>query len=682
MSTRPRGFALIAGVFALAAAYLGAAKLGLSMAFEAEQVTAVWPPTGIALAAILLFGRRMWPGIALGAFIANVTTNETIPTAAGIAIGNTLEALVGATLLRRVGFRESLERVQDVTAFVILAAFLSTSVSATIGVTSLCLGGIHPWSSFSSLWSLWWLGDASGALVFAPLIMVAARRTRRPWEVRRIAEAALLTLGMLSIGLWIFSGRPPASHFSHPLVYTIFPFVIWTALRFGQRGATVMIFVASVLAIWRTVHGDGPFAMDSMLASLEQLQIFMAVAAVTGLLLAASFTERRHAEEALQEADRRKDDFLATLGHELRNPLAPIRNAVEILRLHGTKDAWSARARDMIDRQVSHMARLIDDLLDASRIAQGKIQLRMERVDLSAIVRDLSEDYTSQMQEKGLTFTVELPEKPIWVRGDPTRLAQVIGNIMHNASKFTDTGGSVQVSVAEDPAQGSALVVVRDSGIGMNEETLARVFRAFNQADRTIARSQGGLGLGLSLAKELIELHHGEVSARSEGTGKGSEFRIRLPLGRALAPSRTPAPIPTAESSCRVLVVEDNTDAAVSLEKLLTLAGYRTEVASSGPAGIEAAGRFRPDVVLCDIGLPGMDGYAVARAMRQKSELAGTWLVAITGYAQGEDERRAAEAGFDVHLRKPLEMEKLHLALARRNPREGAAPAAERGNGD
>jgi signal transduction histidine kinase/ActR/RegA family two-component response regulator len=634
------------------------------------------------LAAILLFGRRMWPGIALGAFIANVTTDETIATAAGIALGNTLEALVGATLLRRVGFRESLERVQDVTSFVILAAFLSTSVSATIGVTSLCLGGIHPWSSFSSLWSLWWLGDASGALVFAPLILAAARGTQRPWEAGRIAEAVVLTVGMISVGHVIFSGRPPASHFSHPLVYTMFPFVIWTALRFGQRGVTVMIFLASVLAIWRTVHGAGPFAMDSILASLEQLQIFMAVAAVTGLLLAATFTERRRAEEALQEADRRKDDFLAMLGHELRNPLAPIRNAVEILRSQEATDEWSRRARDMIDRQVSHMARLIDDLLDSSRIAQGKIHLRMERCDLTEIVRDLSEDYMIQMREKGLTFAVELPEKPIWVRGDPTRLAQVIGNLLHNASKFTESGGSVRVRVAEDADQGSALVIVRDSGIGMAGETLARVFGAFNQEDRTIVRSQGGLGLGLSLAKDLIELHQGEVSAQSEGSGRGSEFTIRLPLGRALAPTPSTIPIPAVNPSCRVLVVEDNSDAAMSLEKLLTLAGYRTEVASSGPAGIDAAERFRPDVVLCDIGLPGMDGYAVARAMRERSELAGAWLVAITGYAQEEDEQRAAEAGFDVHLRKPVEMEKLRLALARRKLGERSAPSAERGRGD
>src|SRR5262249_52186402 len=264
----------------LAAVYFGAAKLGLTMAFVAEQVTAVWPPTGIALAALLFFGYRAWPAIALGAFLANATVNEPLATATGIAVGNTLEALVGAWTLRRlVQFDLALGRVKDVLGLVVLAAGLSTMVSATIGATSLCLGGVKPWTAYPVLWSVWWLGDAMGDLVVAPLLLTWAGWHRLPWRPWRLAEAGALLLGLVAVCLLVFAG--PTDFFSfHPLAYTVFPFMIWAALRFGQPVATLITFVASGIALWGTVGGYGPFAARTTHESLILVQVFMGIVAV------------------------------------------------------------------------------------------------------------------------------------------------------------------------------------------------------------------------------------------------------------------------------------------------------------------------------------------------------------------------------------------------------------------
>ena len=290
---RPRTLAVMV---ATAAIYFGAAKLGLSMAVTAEQVSAVWPPTGIALAAILIFGHRIWPGIWLGAFMANATANEPIGTACGIALGNTLEAVIGAWLLRWAAFDKSLERLKDVLSLIVLAACVSTTISATIGVASLALGGVHPWSNFASLWSVWWLGDAMGNLVVAPMLLTFA--TWVPfWSSRRTAEAVALALGLVSVGLVVFNGRTPSDSAHYSFVYTIFPFVIWAALRFGQQGTTIVTCVASVFAIWGALHGVGPFGSGAIQDRLMSLQAFLGIAAVTGLLLAATLAERRRDEE-------------------------------------------------------------------------------------------------------------------------------------------------------------------------------------------------------------------------------------------------------------------------------------------------------------------------------------------------------------------------------------------------
>jgi signal transduction histidine kinase len=368
----------------------------------------------------------------------------------------------------------------------------------------------------------------------------------------------------------------------------------------------------------------------------------------------------------IQQEDARKNEFLAMLAHELRNPLAPIRNAVQVLKLTGTPDPMAAQARDMIDRQVTHMARLVDDLLDMSRLARGKIYLRKERLDLARLVRDTIADYRSLLAEAGLELRLVLPEAPVYVDGDATRLSQVLGNVLHNASKFTDASGTVTVRLLQDKEQPegvslSALLTVRDTGIGMDRAMVERVFDTFSQADSSLDRSRGGLGLGLALVRGLVQLHGGDVDAASAGLGRGTEITIRLPLSGTVVPSAPcNAPIEPGAPANRVLVIEDHVDAAESLRLLFTMTGHTVEVAHDGPGGLQAARAFRPQVVLCDIGLPGgMDGYAVARAIRRDPALAAVRLIALSGYGQDDDRRRSHEAGFDAHLIKPVDFANL-----------------------
>jgi PAS domain S-box-containing protein len=387
--------------------------------------------------------------------------------------------------------------------------------------------------------------------------------------------------------------------------------------------------------------------------------------------IARDITERKRAEEALKEADRRKDEFLATLAHELRNPLAPIRTAAAILKELDRPEPRLAQVREMIERQVTHLARLVDDLLDVSRISRGRALLRKVRLDLVPLVGAAVEDHRPLLEGAGLKLSVELPRGPLWVEGDPTRLAQVVGNLLHNAHKFTDAGGLVAVRLSADEGGGTAALSVRDTGIGLGADILGRLFEPFSQADRSLARSRGGLGLGLALVKGLTELHGGAVRAHSPGAGLGSEFTVRLPLcARPSEAANESSERPARRKALRVLIIEDNRDAAESLRLLLQVSGHEAAAAHTGAEGVTTAREFRPDVVLCDIGLPGgMDGYDVARALRADPELSAVTLLALSGYGQEEDRRRARQAGFDRHLTKPVDPQALMELLASAVPR-------------
>jgi len=371
---------------------------------------------------------------------------------------------------------------------------------------------------------------------------------------------------------------------------------------------------------------------------------------------------RRQAAD-LSEADRRKDEFLATLAHELRNPLAPIRNGLVLLRLTEVSPK-AARALDMMDRQLRHLIRLVDDLLDVSRISRGKMNLSLGRVELGELAAAAAEDARAVVEQAGHELAVALPAEPVFVDGDPTRLAQVVTNLLSNSAKYTHRGGRVKLAVGRE--NGSAVVRVADDGIGIPAAMLGRVFDMFTQVDRALEKTTGGLGIGLSLVKGLVEMHGGTVEARSEGEGRGSEFVVRLPAALAAAPGpaaiEPEAAAPPARR--RVLVVDDNTDAAESLGELLTLLGHEVRTAHDGEAGVEAAEAFRPDVVLMDLGMPKLNGYEAARRIRGRPWGGGAFLVALTGWGQDGDRRQSAEAGFDTHLVKPVNPAALVKLLA------------------
>ncbi|MBI5508650.1 MAG: response regulator [Deltaproteobacteria bacterium] len=369
---------------------------------------------------------------------------------------------------------------------------------------------------------------------------------------------------------------------------------------------------------------------------------------------------------ALERSDQRKSQFLGMLSHELRNPLAPIRNSLYILERAAPGGEQALRAKTVIDRQVSQLTRLVDDLLDVTRISRGKIQIQRELLDVGDVARRAVEDYRSVFAKSGVELTLHLPECPLWVSGDRTRIAQIIGNLLSNSAKFTEAGGQTVVVVEENTNLRQVILRVRDTGIGIAPEMLPRMFEEFAQADTTLDRSKGGLGLGLALVRGLVELHGGAVTAKSGGLGKGAEVTVRFPLEAAQALAAEPVRgVVSNAGARRVLVIEDNVDAAESLREALELGDHMVEVAYSGTEGLEKARAFRPDVILCDIGLPGMDGYAVARAMRSDPKLSGVSLVALTGYALPEDLARAKAAGFDEHLAKPPSVEKLEELLSR-----------------
>ena len=370
-------------------------------------------------------------------------------------------------------------------------------------------------------------------------------------------------------------------------------------------------------------------------------------------------------EEALREADRRKTEFMAVLSHELRNPLAPIQNALHVLERveSGTNQANKALA--VANRQVRHLTRLVDDLLDVTRLARGKDQLQRQCLDLAQVVQDSVEDQRSVLSERGVALDLQGACEPVWVDGDAQRLSQVLGNLLRNACKFTDAGGHVLVTLQREGNE--AILGVRDDGIGIATDLVKGVFEPFVQADTSLHRTRGGLGLGLALVKSLVELHGGTVRAKSEGEGKGSEFIVTLPLA-AEAVHVEPRPLRHVAQR-RVLVIEDNEDAATMLKDMLELEGHEVHVSPDGLQGVEAALRLQPEVILCDIGLPGIDGYEVARRLQCPAGTPRALLVAVTGYTSPEDVRRAAEAGFDHHFGKPPDLAKLsHIVAAASGP--------------
>jgi signal transduction histidine kinase len=483
---------------ALAVAYFLAGKLGLHFAFVHASASAVWPPTGIALAAMLLFGRRTWPAVFVGAFFVNFTTSGSIVSTLGIAVGNTLEAIIGASLVARyAGGRRAFERPRDYLRFVLLGGLLGTAVSATIGVTSLVVSGEAAKSAFGAIWLTWWFGDAAGALIVTPVLVLWATGASFAALRAQPFEAVLLLAVVAVTGALVFAHGELSRH---PLPFLCIPPLIWAAFRFGRREVATSVALLSAIATWATVRGAGPFTTGNDNESLLLLQSFMATIAVLTMPVAALVWERKAIEQqrllllereraARGEAERAshaKDEFLAMLSHELRNPLAAIGNAAHVLSTPAAPRSHAERAVGIIDRQTRHLSRLIDDLLDIARVSSGKILLAREKLNLGDIV----EGCLTLLRSSGRLDQHEVVVNitPAWVLGDAARLTQVIDNLLTNAIKYTPPGGRIDVRIWSD--RNEVILRVSDNGVGIAPELLPRVFELFTQGPRTLDRAQ------------------------------------------------------------------------------------------------------------------------------------------------------------------------------------------------
>jgi signal transduction histidine kinase len=529
---------ILAALFGL---YVAAGKLGLSLAFVHASASPVWPPTGIALAALLTLGYRVWPAIFAGAFAVNVTTMGSVATSLGIATGNTLEGLLGAYLVNRyAGGARVFDHSQDVFKFAGFAALLSTIVSATVGVGSLALGGYAAWADTDEIFFTWWLGDASGALIFAPLLVLWLRDWRGAASRGRVLEAAALWLTTTFIGLAVFGeGLTRFGLMTLPLTFLCTPPLVWAAVRFRQLEAAMLVTALSGIAIWETLRGFGPFASASANEALLLLQLFMGTVSVMVISAGALVEERRRVEREREDllmraqlaraeaeaANRAKDEFLAMLGHELRNPLAAIISAVSVLDRIGQQDEVAVRARGAIRHQITHLGRLVDDLLDIAHVTSGDIVLAAEPLNLATSVqRSVSNLASTGRLER---HVIDVRAEPVWANADPTRLNQIVANLLTNAIKYTSPGGTIRVRVGGEEEQ--AIVGVADTGIGIPPSMLPHMFDLPVQGERRLDHAQGGLGVGLTLVRRLVELHGGRVEVFSEGPGRGSEFVVRLP---------------------------------------------------------------------------------------------------------------------------------------------------------
>jgi len=647
---------------ALLAIYFVAGKLGLSyFGYIHPSASAVWLPTGVAMAAFLLFGLRVLPAVFLGAFLVNVTTAGTVMSSLGVALGNTLESVLAVTLLQRYGGgRAAFDSAAGLLKFAGLAAFLSTTVSATIGVESLTLAGYAPEDAVAAIWFTWWLGDAAGAVLVTPLAVLWWTKPVRPLFPREKREVALILVAVGAVGaVTFFDPRLE----EYPLAFLCLAPLVWGALRLGPRELATAVALLAVVATAATATGNGPFVLATPNESLLVLQAFLVLISMTALPMAALTVERRtlleREQAARAEADaasRAKDEFLAVLSHELRNPLAAVSTAAAVLDTGNLEQVEVGKLVGSIRRQAQHLARLIDDLLDIGGLTANKLVLRKEPVELAAAVRRCVDVLTTA---RGLTAgRIELELEPVWVDADPVRMTQIVENLIGNALKHTPLGRRIGVAVRD--IAGMAELRVEDEGFGIDATLLPRVFDPFRQGEQGLERGTGGLGLGLTLVRRLVELHGGTIEAASDGADRGSVFiaRFRSRLAPMEAP---PQPAQPPEARRRVLIVEDNVDARESLRALLEALGHEVYEAGDGEAGIQAALELNPDLVFVDIGLPLVDGYEVARRLRAAN--LAVRLVALTGYGRDDDRKRAQEAGFDEHLLKPATTERLRAAI-------------------
>lgn len=663
-------FRTAATVIILTVLYLVAAKLSLKLAYLHVSASPVWPPAGIALAAVLLLGYRVSPAIFAGAFLVNLTTAGNLFTSLGIATGNTLEAVIGAWLIHRVaGGAQVFERAQNVFKFAVVV-LISTLVSPTIGLTSLALAGFADWANYSAIWLTWWLGDATGDFIVAPLLILWYTATARRWDRAALLEVILLFLLLFFLGQLVFGGWLPISAQNYPIAFICGPIVIWTAFRFTPRETATGIFILSALAVWGTLRGYGPFAMENNNQSLLSLQASTAILIITAMALAAGMAERRRAEAAIEQqsatveaANRTKDNFLAMLSHELRTPLTPVLAALDALKTQSPSPNELKATHAMMRRNIELESQLIDDLLDLTRITKDKLQLQFVSLDAHQAISNVVEMCALEANEKNLQIRFDLRAGDFHVMADPAKFQQIIWNLLKNAIKFTGETGAITVSSANN--QPDFLTIgISDTGIGIEPDLMERIFNPFEQGERSFERRFGGLGLGLAISKSLAQAHGASLIARSDGRDRGATFLLAIKTARLEeAPAQPPAVAASSpRKSVRILLVDDHPDTCAALERLLTLRGHQVIAAQSIRAALDIAETNHFDLLISDVGLPDGSGMELFRQLRARFIMPG---IAMSGFGMDSDIGKSLDAGFSAHLVKPVKLEKLEAAIVR-----------------
>ncbi len=678
--------------------YLASAELGHFYSIEPGHMATFWPPAGLYLAAVVAVPLRYRWSVVAVSLIANVISDcflhgKPLGICIGFSLANTCEALCGGFLLqlRQHSPKTLLLQINSVKCL-LLTAFIAPVLGASLGTSTILLSH-QPDENLWQIWLVWWIADAVGILVIAPIVitcinMFASSRplSQQTWQSRTLIEFFCMLLLVFILVEIVFNGSRPALSFTFLLI----PVLLWPALRFGTVAVGIVAFAIALLVTGHTIQGTGPFSDPVLMASERAIlvQSFIAASTAPFLALAALIHEReRFAEELeekilertqqLNEADQRKDHFLAVLAHELRNPIAPLSNSLSVWPMVVHDPAAMTQLREIMQRQLRHMVRLVDDLLDVSRITRGKIKLQCEVLDIRDVVRDASETVRPLTEAASQKLDVQLPSSPLMVKADRARLLQIIGNLLNNASKYTGQEG--KIGLFAEAIDDAIQLHVQDNGPGIPADQIERIFEMFTQVDQTLERSHGGLGIGLTLARRLVELHEGTISVKSDGVGCGATFTITLPAfhstlrkdsgldGSGLIAANPHALLghPHAKSrklpQYHVVVVDDARESAQTLAMMLQSLHQQVTVVYDGQSAMEAIHRIVPQIAFVDIAMPGMNGYEVAKRVKeiQANKSCYTMLIALTGFGQEHDRQRAFAAGFDHHLIKPASLDQI-----------------------
>jgi len=561
------------------------------------------------------------------------------------------------------------DRPQGIFKFA-LAAAISAVISPLFGVTSLALDGFADWTNYGAIWVTWWLGDVTGDLIFTPLVLLWGIKWKLSWKKEEAVEVGVLLLLLALLSAVVFGGWVEISAKNYPIAFICGPIVIWTAFRFTQRETATGIFILSVIAVWGTLRGFGPFVDQSENQSLLTVQSWTAVLAITMMALSAGMAERRRIEEELhhqkavvETTNRTKDHFLAMLSHELRTPLTPVVSAVESLETQPAQTEDTRASLAMIRRNIELETQLIDDLLDFTRVARDKMELRFAPVDVHLAVSNVMEICRVEAKSKKLQVHLNLAAKNYHLAADAAKFQQIIWNLLKNAIKFTPEGGEIVIS-SENPSETMLTVSVRDTGIGIEPDAMQRIFDPFEQGNRSFEHRVGGLGLGLAISKSLAQAHGGMLTAQSDGSNCGSTFTLSLQTLPSVEAASVAAKGVTesVRQALKILLVDDHHDTCTALEKLLARRGHLVAVAHNVRSAMEAAARKKFDLLISDIALPDGTGMDLIVQLRAVANIPG---IAISGFGNNGDIERSLQAGFAEHLIKPIKLDKLEDAIER-----------------